>query len=101
MAEDDSCFYEPTGEVALIRPQAAITYGTMAAPTLVWSAEADQRMRRIPSFVRSVVVKRVEDYAKRNGHSEITPELLDSIRQDMPIDFSKKLPFFMRRKKDD
>jgi len=101
MATDDSCLYEPTGDLALIQPKAAVTYGTMAAPTLVWTADADQRMQRIPSFVRSVVVNRVEEYAKRNGHTEITVELLDAIRQDMPIDFSKKLPFFMRRKKDD
>ncbi len=101
MATDDSCLYEPTGQLPLIRPKTAVTYGTMAAPTLVWTGEADLRMQRIPSFVRSVVVKRVEDYAKRNGHTEITTDLLDAIRKDMPIDFSKKLPFFLRRKKKD
>ena len=82
----------------MVQPRQSVTYGTMAAPTLVWTAEADGRMQRIPSFVRSVVVKRVEDYARRNGHAEITPELLDDIRKDMPIDFSKRLPFFLRKK---
>jgi radical SAM protein with 4Fe4S-binding SPASM domain len=98
LAADDSCFYEPPGDLPLVQPRQSVTYGTMAAPTLVWTAEADGRMQRIPSFVRSVVVKRVEDYARRNGHAEITPELLDDIRKDMPIDFSKRLPFFLRKK---
>jgi hypothetical protein len=43
-----------------------------------------------------VVSKRVEDYARREGIAEITPELLDRIRREMPVDFSKKLPFFAR-----
>jgi hypothetical protein len=50
---------------------------------------------RIPSFVRGVVMQRVEDYARRQGRQEVTPELLSEIRGAMPIDFSKKRPFFV------
>jgi light-independent protochlorophyllide reductase subunit B len=68
----------------------------MAVSTeLDWSAEASQRVQRIPSFVRGVVVRRVEDYARRNGHTEVTLELLREVRSNMPIDFSKRKPFFM------
>jgi hypothetical protein len=53
-------------------------------------------MNRIPSFVRGVVIKRTEDYARQHGHALITLALLDEIRSGLPIDFSKKRPFFMR-----
>jgi len=42
-----------------------------------------------------VVMQRVEDWARRQGRSEITPELLAQVRGAMPIDFSKKRPFFV------
>jgi len=97
LAADESCAYEPTGDVPVILPAAPTTYGTAAQPTLTWSPEAKQRIERIPSFVRGVVTKRVETFAEREGIQEITPELLDRIRQEMPVDFSKKLPFFAKK----
>jgi hypothetical protein len=42
------------------------------------------------------VIKRTEEYARNHGHTLITLALLDEIRQGLPIDFSKKRPFFMR-----
>jgi len=99
MGSDDSCAYEPSGNAPIIRPAASVTYGAPVEQSLAWSPGARERMQRIPSFVRAVVTKRVEDYAKRNGATEITEALLDEVRQDMPVDFSKKLPFFSRFKK--
>jgi AdoMet-dependent heme synthase len=99
MGPDDSCAYEPTGMIPIIRPSVDVTYGAPLEQSLSWSPGATARMQRIPSFVRAVVSKRVEDYAKRNGATEITEELLDTVRKDMPVDFSKKLPFFSRFKK--
>jgi len=96
LAADESCVYEPTGERPLVQPGHEVTYGACAAPELTWSADATARIQRIPSFVRGVVVKRVETYAEREGLSEVTVELLDRIRQEMPVDFSKRLPFFAR-----
>jgi radical SAM protein with 4Fe4S-binding SPASM domain len=101
LAADDSCAYEPAGDRPLIPPGAGpldgATYGQAAAPTLAWSPAAEERIRRVPSFVRGVVVARVEAFARREGRAEVTPELLDRIRSEMPVDFSKKLPFFARR----
>src|SRR5207253_865111 len=57
---------------------------------------ARARIEQIPSFVRGVVMKRVEDYARRQGRREVTPELLAEVRSAMPLDFSKKQPFFVR-----
>jgi hypothetical protein len=61
-----------------------------------WTAEARQRIGRIPSFVRPVVVKRIESYARRAGVSGITEDLIDRIREEMPVDFSRRAPFFVR-----
>jgi AdoMet-dependent heme synthase len=97
LAEDASCAYQPEGQREPVAVGRAVTYGQAAELELAWSDEARQRVERIPSFVRGVVSKRVEDYARRNGHAEVTTDLLDAIRRDMPIDFSKKLPFFARQ----
>lgn len=97
LAEDDTCAYEPPGDVDVILPDASLSYGTPAEAELTWTDDARARMERIPSFVRGVVTKRVETYAREHGHLRVTTDLLDAIRRDMPVDFSKKLPFFARR----
>ena len=72
-----------------------VAYGEEFLPALVWSQAAAARLARIPSFVRGVVTKRVEDWARARGLHEITPDLLTEIRSTMPIDFSKRRPFFV------
>jgi len=101
MGPDESCHYEPSGDIELVTSARQTTYGMDAKAMLEWMPDAEARMARIPSFVRGVVMKRVEEYARKKGHTLITVELLDSVRSNMPIDFSKKRPFFMRSKKDD
>lgn len=95
LAADPSCSYEPTGEVPVIERVREVTYGAEFAPALAWSDAARARMERVPSFVRAVVMQRVEEYARKQGRREITPELLSEVRSAMPIDFSKQRPFFM------
>lgn len=95
MAADASCAYEPDGVTPVIEPQ-TVTYGTATEAGLAWTPEAEARMRRIPSFVRGVVMRRVEAHARREGHSEVTLELLKAVRRRLPVDFSKRQPFFMR-----
>jgi len=95
LAADPSCAYEPTAGVAVIEPARAIAYGEDFTPALVWADAARERMERIPSFVRGVVMQRVEEWARRQGRREVTPELLAEVRSAMPIDFSKKRPFFV------
>lgn len=96
MAEDASCAYEPTGDVEVIRSQRAAVYGRPAAPELEWDEAARARMGRIPSFVRGVVTKRVETFARDRGHARVTVEVLDQVRESMPVDFSGRKPFFLR-----
>jgi len=95
LAADPSCVYEPTGDTALLEPAREIAYGDDFTPALVWADAARQRMERIPSFVRGVVMQRVEEWARRQGRREVTPELLAEVRSAMPIDFSKRKPFFV------
>ena len=100
---DLSCSYEPAGAAALVQA-GAVTYGAVATGAgadsgIEWTVEARQRIGNIPSFVRPVVVKRIESYARRNGTSDITVELIDRIRAEMPVDFSRRAPFFMRDRK--
>jgi AdoMet-dependent heme synthase len=95
LAADDSCAYEPDGTRAVIRPR-ALTYGAPAAPTLDWSEDAGARMARVPGFVRGVVIARVEAYARERGHARITVDLLDEVRRSLPVDFSRRMPFFAR-----
>jgi AdoMet-dependent heme synthase len=96
LAADPSCAYEPDGATPVFEPAAPVTYGAEFTPALVWTDAARARLERIPSFVRGVVTKRVEDWARREGRREITIELLAEVRRSMPVDFSKRLPFFLR-----
>jgi radical SAM protein with 4Fe4S-binding SPASM domain len=96
LAADPSCAYEPVGAAAPpLERVREVAYGDEFAPALVWADAARARLARIPSFVRGVVMQRVEAYARRQGRREVTPELLAEVRSAMPIDFSKKRPFFV------
>ena len=95
LAEDPGCVYEPPGDLPLVARK-SVSYGSAPVAGLAWSKEASERMAKIPSFVRGVVMQRVEDFARSRGLTEITPELLGEIRKSMPIDFSKRRPFFLK-----
>jgi AdoMet-dependent heme synthase len=95
LAADPSCVYEPPDGAPVIDAVRQVTYGADFQPALTWSPAARERVSRIPSFVRGVVMQRVEDWARRTGRREITPELLAEVRSAMPIDFSKRRPFFV------
>lgn len=54
-----------------------------AASGLTWTAEAEARMERIPSFVRPMVQKGIEDMARAEGATEIDRALLERARAQM------------------
>ena len=95
MGPDDSCVYDPTGEVPLVTPGQRVSYGQPATLELSWSPEARARMERVPSFVRGVVMARVEKFAREKGYSHVDTEVMAEVRKSLPVDFSKKLPFFL------
>jgi radical SAM protein with 4Fe4S-binding SPASM domain len=94
LAEDPSCAYQPREGAELVPRQRPVTYGDQVTPTLSWSPDAEARIGRIPSFVRGVVRERLEAYARRQGKTQVTLDLLREVRRNMPVDFSKRLPFF-------
>jgi len=96
LGPDDACAYDPPGDRSLIHPDRAITYGQASTPLLPWTPEARSRMARVPSFVRGVVTRRIEDFARRRGYPTIDTRVMAEVRCSLPVDFSKRMPFFLR-----
>ena len=97
MGPDESCVYEPTGSAPLIEAHRPVTYGSAATTEMEWTPEASACVSMIPSFVRGVVTKRVEDFARKKGYAVVDLEVMAEVRQNMPVDFSKRLPFFLQK----
>jgi hypothetical protein len=57
---------------------------TESAPT--WSPEAQERLARVPSFVRGMVKRIYLDYARQHGIAEITPSVMDSARSELGLE---------------
>ena len=53
----------------------------------VWSAEALERLERIPAFVRPMAKMGIESFAKDNDYAEITGEVMDAARGNFPAQF--------------
>lgn len=45
-----------------------------------WTPDALERLERVPDFVRSMAKASIEEFARENGHAEITTELMDTAR---------------------
>ncbi len=69
MAEDPLCSYEPGRHAGspLLEVEAPVEYGAAGALTIEWDADAESRMKRVPAFVRGMVVKRVEGWCREQG----------------------------------
>lgn len=101
MAEDSWCEYEPGkygGKKIMLK--AENTFGMVKGFELSWSEDAKKRLNKVPSFGRGMAIKRVEQYAKENGYSEITPDVMKEAKEKMAVDKKMMFPFFsMMRKK--
>jgi AdoMet-dependent heme synthase len=62
----------------------AIQYGSDSQTSIAWDAAAEERMKKIPAFVRGMVMRAVEDSCRKNGLSRVTTEELERIRARMP-----------------
>ena len=58
--------------------------GQTASPS--WSVDAQERLARVPSFVRGMVKKIYADYAKERGIAEITPAVMDTARAELGLE---------------
>ena len=62
----------------------AIQYGPESPATLAWDDGAAERMKKIPVFVRGMVVRAVEESCRKSGLDRVTVEELERIRARMP-----------------
>jgi len=97
MAEDPLCTHTPgkflgSPLLALHGPAAvsgalgtpAIQYGPESPTTIDWDDDAAARMKKIPVFVRGMVVRAVEESCRKSGLDRVTVEELERIRARMP-----------------
>ncbi len=63
---------------------AVIEYGSESPPTIAWDDAAAARMKKIPAFVRGMVVRAVEESCRKSGLDRVTVEELERIRARMP-----------------
>ena len=59
---------------------------TRNAQRAVWSTEAQERLARVPGFVRGMVKKIYSDYAAERSISEITPAVMDRAREELGLE---------------
>ena len=72
IGRDDAFSDEPRPERAVGRPR--------------WSIDAQERLARVPSFVRGMVKKIYTDYASEHGIAEITPAVMDRARSELGLE---------------
>jgi hypothetical protein len=65
-------------------PGLIIEYGAESATAIAWDDAAAARMKKIPAFVRGMVVRAVEESCRRGGLDRVTVEELERIRARMP-----------------
>lgn len=51
-----------------------------------WSAEALERLQRVPRFVRGMVKRIYTDYAQERDIGTMTPEIMDRARSDLGLE---------------
>lgn len=84
LAEDPLCTHRPGTFPDLPQQGPPVEYGSAAAPSIEWDPAARERMRRIPAFVRGMVVQAVEKSCHSEGITRVTVEQLERIRARMP-----------------
>ena len=103
MAEDPLCTHTPGtfvgspllapppplrgfGEAGSPEPGAdrSLQYGLDSQTTIAWDESAAARMKKVPAFVRGMVIRAVEESCRKNGLDRVTVEELERIRARMP-----------------
>lgn len=59
---------------------------TPRAPRPTWSRESEERLAKVPSFVRGMVKKIYSDYARDRAIAEITPAVMDRAREELGLE---------------
>ncbi len=75
MGEDFLCAYQPSGG-AVIEPLET------AASAIAWTSEAEERLKRVPPFIRRFIRRRTEDYVRRLGVRKVTAEHMQALSRE-------------------
>jgi radical SAM protein with 4Fe4S-binding SPASM domain len=65
-------------------PGLIIEYGSQPPTTIAWDDAAAARMKKIPAFVRGMVMSAVEESCRKSGLDRVTVDELERIRARMP-----------------
>jgi len=60
--------------------------GKRETGNVTWSAHAQERLTRVPGFVRGMVKKIYTDYAKERGIAEVTTAVMDAARAELGLE---------------
>jgi len=71
--QDSLCGYEPSSEEKVL-PQEGDEF------TLSWQPCARERLRRVPPFIRRMVIRVIEEKARQKGLKEVTSRLIDEVK---------------------
>jgi radical SAM protein with 4Fe4S-binding SPASM domain len=83
LGEDPGCDYAPRRREVAEPPtfEKDPHRATNDTSMPLWTQEAESRLKMVPSFVRSMVKRAVEKYAVENNCREITPEMMEELKQ--------------------
>ena len=74
------------GRTVPAEPLETVRTMVTGAGSPAWSAEAQERLARVPTFVRGMVKKIYAEYAKERGIGEITPAVMDTARAELGLE---------------
>jgi radical SAM protein with 4Fe4S-binding SPASM domain len=97
MAEDPWCIYEPGAYgFEKIGFKEKTEYGLDVESGLPWTPDAEQRLKAVPSFVRGMLARRVESYARERGYEEVTAGVMQEVRDNVLRGRVGNVPPFLR-----
>jgi hypothetical protein len=69
--------------VAKMQGGTATASASVNAVPMTWTQEAKERIEKVPSFMRPMIEMGIENYARKNGITTISPEVMDASKNDM------------------
>lgn len=82
----DDAFHENVAPEATGDRAPAAAAQTLTPGAVRWSADAIERLAKVPGFVRGMVKRIYADWAAEHGIAEITPELMDRARSELGLE---------------
>ena len=58
----------------------ADAFSKQSSNAIIWTKEAEERLARIPSFIRPMAKKGIEQYANENGFRQIDNGVMDAVK---------------------